>query len=282
MSTIFKHDNGSASIVDICAGNANAPDGYNHPINYLLDMSINGLARFILTCPKKDCMDGLNALYRGVGFRNFWHPGVFADRWDATTLDDEKDYDLYRDLILDRHSDFCRSIRVETGYSSPHANFEVLSPSQGLISMDGLDTNDAAIVLLAKSTSGQKIVVAGDVGRRTFLEMATNSTVRAKLDNIDILVVRDNAALAKSIDIIKDVLRPKIIVYGLAGADIIRSSLLNDVFQVNVKDFGTVVIDDNSGRFSVYVSETHKFCCNKYNGDGRRHPIYAVTNIINL
>ena len=100
MSTIVKHDNGSASMIDVCAGSKSAPKGYNQPVNYLLHMEIKGLARFILTCPIKEYVDGIAAVYQGIGFRNFWHSGAFVDRWNNANTEDGRDYDLYRDLIL--------------------------------------------------------------------------------------------------------------------------------------------------------------------------------------
>lgn len=280
MSTIVKHDNGSVSMIDVCTGNKSVPKGYNQPLNYLLRMDIKSLARFILTCPIKENIDGINAVYQEIGFRNFWNSGVLVDKWENASSEDDIDYNLYRDLMLERHNDCCHSLRVETGYASPYANFEVLSPSQSLMSAEGLDVIDASIVLLIKSVHGHKILFSGDVGRRAYLEMAANSTVRSKLEDIDVLIVRRDVALMESLDIVSHVIRPKSIIYGGANSNTISFPMPFDAAQINVRDFGTVIIDDTSGRLSIYAEHPNR--CSRYDGDGAKHPAYDVINIINL
>src|SRR5436309_990405 len=99
--TIVRHNSGRVTVLDICDGNLDTEqvklekqllerlqprgnfamcDAPTNPIDYLRDLGVGTVFRFILSHPDMDHMDGLDALLNSNGITNFWHAGTMKDK----------------------------------------------------------------------------------------------------------------------------------------------------------------------------------------------------------
>lgn len=181
--SIVRHDDGAVSVVDVCNGL-----GLMRPIDYLQGVGIESVMRFILTKPVPQRMDGLKDLLDRFGVRNFWHANVLPDTPVLPENRSINDFTCYMDILLGRNP-LCKEIVVTAGYKSKLCNIEVLSPTPGITWQQGIDPADKVLVLLLTTSSGQRILLAEDVGLNAWRYMVADESVRRCLADLDVLVV---------------------------------------------------------------------------------------------
>ena len=122
--TIFEHNSGRKTMIDICAGNIEVeseatqasfealsiskPKGNyqmcsspTNPIEYLKNtMRVSDLFRFISTHPDMDHLDGFNRLANEISIRNFWDSGARKSKPDF-------EGSPYKEEDWDRYVKFC-------------------------------------------------------------------------------------------------------------------------------------------------------------------------------
>ena len=128
--TIIEHNSGHVSIVDVCDGftpediqrglasysnveadwkkvlvkgangNFRMKENLTNPVEYLSNLGLKNVFRFILTHPDMDHMDGLKALSDYASISNFWDSGVRKDKPDfGGSPYHEEDWDQYIKLV---------------------------------------------------------------------------------------------------------------------------------------------------------------------------------------
>ena len=139
-----------------------------NPFDYLDDIGISTIWRFILSHPDMDHMDGLDTLFDSYTVNNYWDSGVRREKSDfGGSPYNEDDWDRYESLIagdesgtttlLKRHGAKFEMANKPNGGDGLH----ILAPDKKLVDEADDDTNDASYVMLYESIGG-KILMPGD------------------------------------------------------------------------------------------------------------------------
>jgi beta-lactamase superfamily II metal-dependent hydrolase len=158
-------------------GNFNQKSHPTNPVDYISDLGIKNIFRFILTHPDMDHMDGLKNLFRNNTVNNFWHTGVERDAPDFPENGKYKkaDWDYYTKLI-EKQITGVNVISPKAGAKNKYWSFDengdkakgdslsILSPTDALVKKCNYkDFNDASYVISYKSSAGP-VIFPGDSG----------------------------------------------------------------------------------------------------------------------
>lgn len=167
--------------------------GYNipltNPIEYLKNLGIDVIFRFVLSHPHMDHMTGLNALVEeGINITNFWHSGVDLDTPDFSKSNyNEDDWNTYLDL-KDSQSNPKNIVKIagDTGEFWADDGIEILCPTDELknLAVDKNRLNLCSYVLLI-TYKGFKFVLAGDAEKECWDYIIENYS--DKISNVNIL-----------------------------------------------------------------------------------------------
>ena len=152
---VLEHDSGRITMFDICAGNIEraptdlmkallreglAPAKGNfrmcqhptNPLDYLIQLNVRQVWRFILSHPDMDHLDGFNALLDSFQVHNFWHSGAKRSKPDFGSFGgfEEEDWDRYAKVIADNEPS-TKVINVQAGDSFKYANEDDSPYEQG-------------------------------------------------------------------------------------------------------------------------------------------------------
>ena len=201
---LLEHNSGRLTIFDISAGNIerarsglagyqaewnirSAKGNYRmcqhptNPLDYLTNMGVVDIWRFILSHPDMDHLDGFNSLLDEFRVLNFWHSGAKKEKPDFSKYSGykEEDWDRYAKVISNDEPG-TKSIQVQAGAQFKYANrddtqkgvgdaLHILAPDQELIDEGNKtqDFNDASYVVLYCSAIG-KVLLAGDAHDATW------------------------------------------------------------------------------------------------------------------
>lgn len=285
--SIIQHGSGRVSVIDICNGKKSADRllkaliekrapfggvsgdyGMRHsptdPIEYLSNLRVSHVFRFILTHPDMDHCDGFKALVDEIGIGNFWDSGVRKEKPDFEGSPyNEADWDYYIGVRNGRYADIT-VVTPRSGSQFPFANagdpedrgdcLDVLAPSASLVKAANAngDPNDASYVLVYR-TCGGKIVFPGDAHDETWEHVIENHS--DTVANCAILIAPHHGRDSdRSYDFL-DTLQPKLTLFGCAPSkDLAYSAWRNrGLFYITNNQAGNVLLEARSEGVDVYV-----------------------------
>lgn len=168
--------------------------GYNipltNPIQYIKDLGITSVFRFVLSHPHMDHMTGLNALVNEeeIGIANFWHSGVEIEKPDfSNSTYNEQDWDTYIKLKDSKENpkNLVKNAG-DTGEFWTNDGIEILCPTDELkeLAVEKNRLNLCSYVLLI-TYKGYRFVLAGDAEKENWDYIVENYA--DKITNINIL-----------------------------------------------------------------------------------------------
>ena len=152
-----------------------------NPLDYLTNLGVNEIWRFILSHPDMDHLDGFNSLLDEFRVLHFWDSGAKKEKPDFSRYSGfkEEDWDRYVKVISNDEQG-TKSIRIQAGARFKYANRDdtqngigdelyILAPDKKLIegANKTQDFNDASYVVLYRSSIG-KVLLAGDAHDATW------------------------------------------------------------------------------------------------------------------
>lgn len=246
-------------------GNFNMKVYPTKPQDYLTDIGVNSIWRFILTHPDMDHLDGFDSLMDEFQVNNFWHSGADKPKPDFNGYNGykEEDWDRYIKVRDGKESDVT-SIKVLAGNSFKYANtddaggggdgLKVLAPTKQLVddANESEDFNDCSYVIVYRS-GDFKIIFSGDSHDATWEHILENHA--QEVSDCDILIAphhgRDSG---RSWDFL-DVLRPRLTLFGVASSEHLAYDAWSrrglDVITNN--QAGNIVLEVVSNIMHVYV-----------------------------
>jgi beta-lactamase superfamily II metal-dependent hydrolase len=291
--SIIQHASGHVSMIDVCDGNLTDTDEQiaamskaiedmvnkggagsgnfrmaespTNPIKYAKALGINSLFRFILSHPDMDHMDGLDAVYRTLGIKNFWDAGVTREKPPfGGTQYKEEDWDRYA-LLRDGKVSGVTSLSPLAGALFQYANrgqdgtgggdgLYILSPDKNLVAeaSAGDDINDGSYVILYRSQGG-RVIFAGDAHDGTWDYVLENYA--SDVENCSVLVAphhgRDSG---RSYDFL-DHIKPKLTLFGNAPSEHLAYAAWNSrsLTKITSNQAGNIVLKIGPGAINVYV-----------------------------
>lgn len=247
---IFIDHNGSRqTLIDICGGNrdrrvskaarqvrlerAGVPGNFRmcnapiQPLDYLADLGVSSIWRFISTHPDMDHLDGLDALIRHHQVKHFWCSGVTRSRpaFEEDARYKEADWDVYEKL---RHGDLdgTKSLTKRAGARFEYANkpkgehdgLYIRSPDETLIdeAEETEEFNDASYVI-QYYCSGHSAVFPGDAHDRTWDYVLRN--YEDKVSNISLLAAPHHGRKSGRSYEFLDVVQPTLTIFGCAPSE---------------------------------------------------------------
>lgn len=250
---ILEHNSGRVTVFDISAGNIErqqntlakalrestftpAKGNYQmcqhptNPLDYLDEMNVQEIWRFILSHPDMDHLDGFNALMDEFAVLHFWHSGAEKKKPDFSSSGgyDEEDWDRYAKVIADNEPG-TKLIHAQAGDKFKYANkgdagdnvgdaLYILAPDQELIDEGNKiqDFNDASYVILFRSTIG-KVLLTGDAHDATWEYVENN--YKEEVSDVDLLIAPHHGRKSGRSYQFLDYVNPKLTLFGCAPSE---------------------------------------------------------------
>lgn len=285
--SIIQHGSERVSVIDICNGRTRADRllkmltekravfgrpvgdyGMRHyptdPIEYIRNLGISNVFRFILSHPDMDHCDGFRALVEEIGICNFWDSGVRKEKPDFEGSPySEEDWDCYVAVRDGRYS----NITVVTPRSGSQFQFanagdpegrgdclDVLAPTPSLVKLanENGDPNDASYVLMYR-TCGGKILFPGDAHDNTWEHVISEHA--DKVADCSVLIAPHHGRASDRSYEFLDTLRPKLTLFGCAPSKDLAYDAWNrrGLFHITNNQAGNMILDAVSAGVDVYV-----------------------------
>ncbi len=279
---IIQHSSGRVTMIDICNGNASRyqvlekieaelrrmdsiagdfgmRDTPTQPLNYLSDLGIKNLWRFILTHPDMDHMDGIAALFKAFTIANFWDSGARRPKPEFGILGRYKneDWNRYQSIIKGEIAGL-NVLRKRHGALFPYANepanthdgLYIIAPNETLIQEASEKCNRASYMILYQSRGG-KILIPGDAEDSTW-EFAL-STYSADVQNCSILIAPHHGRHSDMDFSFLKTVNPKLVLMGCADSEDLAYDAYNDYPHLTNNQAGNVVAECTQGGIDIYV-----------------------------
>lgn len=277
--SIIEHDDGRISVIDVCCarknwveqsredshieefsgvkGNFNQKAHPENPVEYLKNLKVSSIFRYIQTHPDMDHMDGIKDLFDSFEVLNFWDikNSKKIDSFDNGKYRKE-DWDFYKKIrnseknpkTLYYHSGDVNQYYADDGIS-------ILAPSRELCdeaSKSG-DYNDASYVLLLE-VNNKKVIFAGDSGNKTWGFILKKYS--SEVSDVDLLIAPHHGRKSGGNDNYLGVLKPKLTLFGNAASKDLDYASWNskNLCHITNNQAGNVVVEISSGGMKVYVS----------------------------
>ena len=299
---LVKHHYGHNTVIDISNGSAlemvfeSASLSGNHnqknypvnPIEYLSDLGIKTIFRFVLTHPDMDHMDGIKELFETFEVLNFW------DTENTKVMDEntswgkykEEDWKFYQEI---RKSD--TSPKVMHLYSGSYGQYYnqdengnsgadglyLLAPTPELVEEANRteEYNDCSYVILYRTGDGKKVVFAGDSAEKTWDYILENH--KEDVTDVDVLVAPHHGRKTGGNDENLYVLNPKLTLFGNAQSQYLDYDSWNrrNLDHITNNEANCIILNmAGENGIDVYVTyETfarrrneETFFSNEYNG----------------
>ena len=235
------------------------------PQDYMKNIGVSEIWRFILTHPDMDHMDGFDSLFSEYQVSNFWDSGARKEKpvFGNQNRYKEEDWDRYVNVRDGRDANV-NSLSVYAGKIFKYANmndnnFEgdeltILAPTETLVEEANKkgDFNDCSFVLLYK-TSDKKIIFSGDSHDKTWEYILDN--YKQDVANCDLLIAPHHGRYSgRSWDFL-DVLKPKLTLFGCADSEHLAYSAWSNrnLYKITNNQAGNIVIASNGNQLDVYV-----------------------------
>lgn len=247
------------------AGNFNMKDYPTKPQQYLSDIGVGKIFRFILSHPDMDHMDGFDALMDEFTIHNFWHSGADKPKppFNGFGRYKEEDWDRYV-KVRDGKESGIKTLDVLAGQIFKYANkgddgesgdgLTILAPTQDLVDDANAteDFNDCSYVIIYR-TGGFKIIFAGDSHDATWEHILENH--EEEVANCDILIAPHHGRDSdRSWDFL-DVLKPRLTLFGVAKSEHLAYGAWTNrgLEKITNNQAGNIVLDVDGDRLNVYV-----------------------------
>jgi beta-lactamase superfamily II metal-dependent hydrolase len=236
-----------------------------NPVEYLANLGVRRIWRFILSHPEMDHLDGFNKLLDRIGIDNFWDSGVrrstpdFAS--DSYRSEDWERYVRVRDkaergvtvITPKSGSRFRYANRNEDGSSGADGLY-VLSPTPELVAEANQtqNLNDASYVVLYKSLGG-KILLPGDAHDKTWEHILAHHSDDVA-DCAILVAPHHGRESGRSYDFLA-VVRPRLTLFGCAPSAHLAYDAWNSrgLPLITNNQAGSVVGEITDGRIDLYV-----------------------------
>ncbi len=288
--TIIEHASGRVTVIDICGGNQQPetleetiakilykPQGNfamckdpTNPVQYLKDIGVTNIFRFILTHPDMDHLDGFNNLAPKFSIDNFWHNDAKKTKPDFTgTNYNENDWNRY-EKFRDGKEDGVTVITHLAGSRFKYANkgdnditcgdaLYIAAPNKAIVDdcNTNQDFNDSSYIISYYSAGG-KIIIPGDAHDKSWRFAIDNYSKDIK-DASFLLAPHHGRKSGRSYDFLNTV-NPKFSLLGCAPSKYLAYNAWNnrDLLYVTQNQVGNMVLEISSGKIEVYV-ENKKF-----------------------
>jgi len=281
---IIEHNSGRVTMKDICNGNAarkssllrkldeaiakasGVPGNFGmcqhptHPLDYLDDLGINSIHRFILSHPDMDHMDGLDALFEAKAVANYWDSGVRRKKPDFNGQGryNEEDWERYESILAGTESGLTVLEKLD-GARFEYANrpegasdgLFILAPDKELVEGAGEHTNDASYVVLYR-TSEKKILMPGDAHDNTWDFVLENYP--DQVADCSILVAPHHGRDSDMDFSFLKTVNPKLVLMGCAASSDLAYDKYRNYETLTNNQAGNVVAETTSaGTMDVYV-----------------------------
>lgn len=233
------------------------------PIEYLRQLDVRSVFRFVLTHPDMDHLDGFKALCEEIAISNFWDSGVRKPKPDFSGGHyREEDWDHYvrvRDgnagvtVVAPRAG----SVLQFANRGDPQDRGDCLSivaPNDGLVSAANQsgDCNDGSYVLVYR-TAGGKIVFPGDAHDETWKYVLEHHMDAVK--DCAVLIAPHHGRCSDRCYDFLDFLNPGLTLFGCADSEHLAYDAWNyrKLTHITNNQAGNVILDATSQGIDVYV-----------------------------
>ena len=284
--SIIEHDSGRITMIDVCNGRDPSSKGCAqgrgtfpsksdlsvvNPIQYLHDLNINSIFRFVATHPDMDHLDGIEDVFENFRVWNFWDTNNEKEDNDFKEgRYREEDWDLYRKLRSKKSSyDITRLVLYPGAkgcyyneldeQGKGHDSLYIYAPTEDLIKAANeskdKDYNDASYVLLHK-TEGRKILFCGDSNNKTWDYILDKHGDEVK--NVDLMIAPHHGRHSNRKYEFLEVTNPKLSLFGCVEkeerADSNWKNKSGNLEFIAVDEVGSVTVTIDRLEMNVYVA----------------------------
>ncbi len=283
--TIIEHNSGNISIIDICGGNQTIskaeaflieaiekPRGnfamckhLTNPIDYLSDLGVKQIFRFILTHPDMDHLDGFNNLITSIPILNFWDSGARKEKPDFEgTRYNEEDWDRYV-KVRDGKETGVHVVTPLAGSRFKYANRKedettggdglyIAAPDHKLIdeANEAQDFNDASYIICYRSAGG-KILFPGDAHDGAWSYAISNHL--DDIENCTFLLAPHHGRDSEGSFEFLSISKPQLSLLGCAPSEHLAYSAWSnrELIYFTQNQAGNVVLEIANGKIDIYI-----------------------------
>ena len=289
--SVIEHDSGNITMIDICNGNQCPPQGRGtfppdtdlcvvNPIQYLRDMCVNDIFRFVLTHPDMDHMDGINELFGKFDVTNFWDTDNTREKPDfGNSRYNETDWDRYESLRDGNSTKFPKRLSLYSGMQGPYYNMkdengvepdglEILSPTYKLINLanESDEYDDASYVILFQIEE-RKILFCGDSNNATWKHVMKKH--EGMIANIDLMIAPHHGRDSNRDYKFLECTEPKLTLFGCAPKkyQAKRKWTSNGHDVLSTSEAGSVIVEVINSKMDVYIT-SEKEAISRNGSDG--------------
>ena len=289
--TIIQHQDGKISMIDVCSadaseerlftkalesesltggikGNFHQKDHPTNPVDYLRDLRVTSIFRYIQTHPDMDHMDGLDAIASSFDIVNFWD----TKNTKQTEFDAKGRQGKYKKADWDRYQTMRKSKLSPTAlyfydgnvnvYYAADDNgpkqddyIQILSPTPELVTQANGDGkwNDCSYVILYH-ICGRKVLFMGDADMRTINHLLENH--KDDITDIDVLIAPHHGRDSDKDFSFLDTMKPKLTLFGnVPNKDAAHAEWNNrGLLHITNNQAGNILLDISSLGIIVAVS----------------------------
>lgn len=294
-NTIIDISNGSriTELFESASGNHNQKNYPVNPIQYLKDLGIDTVFRFILTHPDMDHMDGISALFDEFTVLNFWDTANDKEMSEESDWGkyDKADWDFYQKIR--NSTDSPKTLNLLAGSKGAYYNrtgkgksgadgLYILAPTQDLIdeANDTGEYNDCSYVILY-IVNEKKIVFSGDSAEKTWDYILENHKV--DVTDIDVLIAPHHGRKTGGNRDYLDVLNPKLTLFGNAKSEYLDYNAWNsrDLDHITNNQANCIILDAD-GEYGIDVYVTYETFAKKRKPDSIYNPKFNAWKIMTI
>lgn len=251
-------------------GNFNQKKYPVNPIAYMKDHGIDSIWRFIATHPDMDHLDGIQALFEALPPANFWDTDnncekEFGDGSNGGFSED--DWKFYKKLRDDKPTQIPKRLTLFAGNNGQFWNRDennnagadgitILAPTPELVTNGNAcdDYNDSSYVLLYQTTSGNRILFAGDSHDATWDHILNNH--EADVKDVDVLIAPHHGRKSDRDWEFLDVVNPMLTFFGNAPSEHLAYDAWNnrDLGFITNNQAGSIILNADVCPAEVYVT----------------------------
>lgn len=278
---IIQHLSGRVSMIDICNGNAEAGAALDermtileglkgnrnqkaypvNPLNYLSDIGVTSIFRFILTHPDMDHMDGIKQLFTRFSVNCFWDTANNKIMEESGFGSFKKeDWEFYQKRRKGKNV-----LNVYDGSINKYYNRDdnggrgdflyVLAPTPALVrdANTHKNYNNCSYVVLYHEC-GRKILFCGDAEEKEWNVLLKK--YGSLLTDIDVLFAPHHGRKTGGNDCFLDILKPKLTLFGNAKSKYLNYTDWNNrgLLHFTNNEGGNFVLLNQDGVIYVYCS----------------------------
>ena len=285
---VLEHNSGRVTIFDISAGNLErkraatmeaiargdispAKGNYRmcqhptNPLDYLKNIGVADIWRFILSHPDMDHLDGFNGLLNEFAVSNFWDSGARREKPDFNNHGGykEEDWDRYAKVLAGNESG-TKTLFAQAGARFKYANedntqdgagdaLHILAPDKAL--MDAANTsqdfNDASYVVLYRSAIG-KVLLAGDAHDATWDYVKAH--FEADVSDVALLIAPHHGRKSGRSYEFLNYVNPRLTFFGCAPGEHLAYDAWNkrNLMHITNNQCGCIVAE-GTGKMDIYV-----------------------------